>query len=46
MAAAAAVRSGIDAEIPVLPVAGVVSLPSLGVARMDADSAVVRSYHG
>ena len=44
VAAAAAVRSGIDAEIPVLPVAGVVSLPSLGVARMDADSAVVRSY--
>lgn len=44
VAAAAAVRSGIDAEIPVLPVAGAVSLPSLGVARVDADSAVVRSY--
>jgi uncharacterized protein len=46
VAAAAAVRSGIEAEIPVLPVAGVVSLPSLGVARVDADSAVVRGYHG
>jgi uncharacterized protein len=46
VAAAAAVRSGIDAEIPVLPVAGVVSLPSLGVARVDADSAMVRSYPG
>jgi uncharacterized protein len=46
VAAAAVVRSGIDAEVPVLPVAGVVSLPSLGVARVDADSAVVRSYHG
>jgi HEXXH motif-containing protein len=30
----------------VLPVAGVVSLPSLGAARVDADSAVVRSYPG
>jgi uncharacterized protein len=46
VAAAAAVRSGIDAEIPVLPVAGVVSLPSLGAARVNADSAVVRSYPG
>jgi uncharacterized protein len=46
VAAAAAVRSGIDAEIPVLPVAGVVSLPSLGAARVEADSAVVRSYPG
>jgi uncharacterized protein len=46
VAAAAAVRSGLDAEVPVLPVAGAVSLPSLGVARVDADSAVVRSYPG
>jgi HEXXH motif-containing protein len=46
VAAAVAVRAGIDAEIPVLPVAGVVSLPSLGAARVDADSAVVRSYPG
>ena len=42
--AAAAVRSGLDAEVPVLPVAGVVSLPSLGVARVDADSAVIHSH--
>jgi HEXXH motif-containing protein len=46
VAAAAAVRSGLDAEVPVLPVAGIVSLPSLGVAQVDADSAVVRSYPG
>jgi uncharacterized protein len=46
VAAAAAVQSGIDAEIPVLPVDGVVSLPSLGAAQVDADSAVVRSYRG
>jgi uncharacterized protein len=44
VAAAAAVRSGLDVEVPVLPVAGVVSLPSLGVARVDADSAVVHSH--
>jgi uncharacterized protein len=46
VAAAAAVRSGTEAEIPVLPVAGFVSLPSLGVARVDADFAVVHSYAG
>ena len=46
VAAAAAIRSGLDAEVPVLPVAGVVSLPSLGAARVDADSAVVRSRPG
>lgn len=46
VAAAAAVRSGIDAEVPVLPVDGVVSLPSLGVARVDAESAVVHSHPG
>lgn len=44
VAAAAAIRSGLEAEVPVLPVHGVVSLPSLGVARVDADSAVVRSH--
>jgi len=46
VAAAAAVRCGIDAEVPVLPVAGTVSLPSLGVARVDADSAVISSRPG
>lgn len=46
VAAAAAVRSGIEVEIPVPSVAGVVSLPSLGVALVDADSAVVRSFRG
>ena len=46
VAAAAAVRSGTDAEIPVLPVAGVVSLPSLGAARVDADFATVCSMQG
>jgi uncharacterized protein len=46
VAAAAAVRSGLDAEVPVLPVAGFVSLPSLGAARVAADSAAVRSYAG
>jgi uncharacterized protein len=46
VAAAAAIRSGLDAEVPVLPVNGVVSLPSLGAARVDAESAVVRSRAG
>jgi uncharacterized protein len=46
VAAAAAVRSGLDAEVPVLPVAGVVSLPSLGAARVAADSAVISSHAG
>ena len=46
VAAAAAVRSGTDAEIPVLPAAGIVSLPSLGAARVDAGSATVRSAPG
>ena len=46
VAAAAAVRSGLDVEVPVLPVAGVVSLPSLGAVRVDADSALVRSHPG
>ncbi len=43
VAAAAAIRSGLDAEVPVLPINGIVSLPSLGAARVDAESAVVRS---
>jgi uncharacterized protein len=46
VAAAAAVRSGLDADVPVLPIDGIVSLPSLGAARVDADSATVRSYAG
>jgi uncharacterized protein len=46
VAAAAALRSGIDAELPVLPAAGTVSLPSLGTALVDADSAVVRTRAG
>lgn len=46
VAAAAAVRSGLDIEVPVLPAAGVVSLPSLGVARVDGDTALVRSHPG
>ena len=46
VAAAAAIRSGLDAEVPVLAVDGVVSLPSLGAVRVDADSAVVRSRPG
>src|SRR6266516_2830035 len=36
VAAAAAVRSGVDAEVRVRPDAGVVGLPSLGAARVDA----------
>jgi uncharacterized protein len=44
--AAAAIRSGLDVEVPVLPVAGLVSLPSIGAARVDADSAVVISRPG
>jgi len=46
VAAAAAVRSGLDAEVPVRPDAGVVSLPSLGAARVNADVATVRSSGG
>jgi uncharacterized protein len=46
VAAAAAMRSGLDAEVPVLPVAGVVSLPSVGAAWVGADSAVVCSRPG
>lgn len=43
VAAAAAIRSGLDVEVPVVPVAGFVSLPSIGAARVDADAAVVVS---
>lgn len=46
VAAAAAMRSGLDIEVLVLPVDGVVSLPSIGAARVDADSAVVSSRDG
>jgi uncharacterized protein len=46
VAAAAAVRSGVDMEIPVLAADGIVSLPSLGAARVDADAAVVHSQSG
>lgn len=46
VAAAAAIRSGVDVGVPVLPVAGMVSLPSIGAARVDADSAVVISRPG
>jgi uncharacterized protein len=46
VAAAAAVLSGLDAEVPVRPDAGVVGLPSLGAARVDADVATVRSSGG
>ena len=46
VAAAAAIRSGLDAEVQVRPEAGVVGLPSLGEARVDADLATVRSSAG
>lgn len=46
VAAAAAVRSGIDAEVHVRPDAGEVILPSLGAAQVDADIAMVRSSAG
>jgi HEXXH motif-containing protein len=46
LAAAAAIRSGLDAEVRVRPEAGVVTLPSLGVARVNAALATVRSSAG
>jgi uncharacterized protein len=46
VAAAAAIRSGLEVEVPVRPISGVVSLPSLGAARVDADSALVSSGDG
>jgi uncharacterized protein len=46
VAAAAAVRSGLDVEVPVRSDAGLVDLPSLGAARVDADVAMVRSSGG
>jgi uncharacterized protein len=46
VAAAAVMRSGLDLEVPVRPVAGVVSLPSIGAASVDADAAVVSSRDG
>jgi HEXXH motif-containing protein len=46
VAAAAAIRSGLDAEVQVRPEAGVVALPSLGAARVNADLATVHSSAG
>jgi uncharacterized protein len=46
VAAAAAIRSGLDVEVPILPAAGLVSVPSIGAARVDADAAVVVSRPG
>lgn len=46
VAAAAAVYAGLDAEVPVRPTGGVLSLPSLGAAQVDADTAIVRSSGG
>jgi HEXXH motif-containing protein len=43
VAAAAAIRAGLPAEIEILPTGGLVSLPSLGAAPVDGESAVVRS---
>jgi uncharacterized protein len=46
VAAVAAIQSGLEAEIPVPPVNGVVSLPSLGAVQVGGDSATVRSHAG
>jgi HEXXH motif-containing protein len=46
VAAAAAVRAGLDVEVPVLSDAGVVCLPALGVGYARADTVVVRSFQG
>lgn len=46
VAAAAAIRSGLDAEVRVRPDSGVVVLPSLGAARADADLVTMRSSAG
>ena len=46
VAAAAAVRSGLDVEVAVRPDGGVVSLPSLGTARVDADAVTVHVSSG
>jgi uncharacterized protein len=46
VAAAAAIRSGLDVELPVRPAAGIVSLPSVGAARVEADSAVLTNLNG
>jgi uncharacterized protein len=43
LAAAAAIRSGLPADIEVMAVAGTLALPSLGAARAAADSVIVRS---
>jgi HEXXH motif-containing protein len=44
VAAAAAIRAGLDVEVAVLADAGTVSLPSLGVVYTDADAVTVRSF--
>ncbi len=46
VAAAAAVRSGLDVEVPVLPGRRRRPLPSLGAARVGGDFAVVHSHSG
>lgn len=46
VAAAAAIRAGLDAEVQVRPEAGVVGLPSLGEARVEAEQATVHSSAG
>ncbi|HLJ68718.1 MAG TPA: HEXXH motif domain-containing protein [Chloroflexota bacterium] len=46
VAAAAAIRSGLDAEVQVRSEAGVIGLPSLGAARVNADVATVHSSAG
>jgi uncharacterized protein len=46
VAAAAAVRAGLDVEVAVLPDSGGVGLPSLGIAYTDADTVIVRTARG
>jgi uncharacterized protein len=46
VAAAAAIRAGMPAEIEVEPADGSVMLPSLGLARVNGGAAVARSGHG
>jgi HEXXH motif-containing protein len=46
VAAAAAIRARMSAEIEVEPVGGVIMLPSLGSARLDGHIAVVRNKAG
>jgi uncharacterized protein len=46
VAAAAAIRAGLTAEIEVPAISGSIVLPSLGVASVGAERAVVRSSYG